>query len=1146
MKLFEVLLFLVIGYAHCCAHHPEVGAPTGRIRGSILNSRLGKKIYTFRGVRYAEPPTGNRRFQIAIPAADWNHVFDATEEGPSCPNLDVNISMSEDCLRLNVYTTKLSSETEKVGRPVLVFFHPGGFYSFSGQSFYFGPQYLMDKDIVLVTVNYRLGTLGFLSTGDRWAPGNLGLKDQVIALRWVSRNIGAFGGDPNSVTISGCSVGGLSTALHLVSPMSKYLFHRAIVMSGSLMNAEPYPTEQKTLAKKQAELLGCPSNDSAAMLACFKSKPVQNFTDTMSSLFEWYGDPILVWKPVVEPGVPGVERFLPAQPYDLIRQKKFKQVPIMFGVTKDEFGGVVVAFENSTKQGNDVYREMNDNWDRIAPISFMYERDTPRSANITKELRRFYFNNKPIDSANRDGLAHIYADSVIIFPMYRGAKWIAENSREPVYFYESTYQGRYSFTMWNATTPYGVVHQDDLQYLFFMKALFPFIDKTAPEDPIVELYTTLWSSFVKSGEPVPKSGAFKKIKWDRFVPKQDNYLEINANPTMKTGLYLDRMQEWERLFPLPSTAYQLPPSSSRSCSPSTGTFLRNENQVFKMKGIFILFGIFVAINAQHTKGISKANENPIVAAPIGKIRGSILTSRLGKQIYSFRGVRYGEPPTGQQRFKPPTPSADWKNVFDATEEGPSCPHPDGKIQSEDCLRLNVYTTKLPCKNENVSRPVMIFIHPGGFYGFSGQSVNFGPQYLLDHDIVLVTINYRLGTLGFFSTGDSLAPGNMGMKDQVVALRWVQRNIAAFGGNPNDVTLCGYSAGSFSIMLHMVSPLSQGLFHKAISMSSSAIGNDVYGSISQNGQKELSRKQARLMNCSTETTAAMLSCLREKPVEDFLSTFNDMFDWHGNPILLWKPAVEPEGVPDRFLTAQPYDLIKKGKFQQVPYILGVTEDEFGGIASLYEHTDNGSFYRILDENWNRLAPIIFMYERDTPRSNYISRELKKFYFKGQPLGSATYENLKQILGDAVPTFAMFRAGKLFASMSKQPVYFYKFTFQGRYSFRMWNETTPSGVTHHDDLMYLFFMKQFFPYFESGDPETPMVDIYTAMWANFVKTGEPIPKDHDKLKNVRWTTFDPQQTNFLDINLHPTMRTDFFPERMRVWERLFPEPSSGVKH
>lgn len=107
----------------------------------------------------------------------------------------------------------------------------------------------------------------------------------MLALRWVRRNIAAFGGNPNSVTISGCSVGGLSVWLHMVSPMSKDLFHRAIVMSGSLLNAEPFPTQQIDLARKQAKLLNCPSDNSEDILTCLRSKPVANFTDTMGEFF---------------------------------------------------------------------------------------------------------------------------------------------------------------------------------------------------------------------------------------------------------------------------------------------------------------------------------------------------------------------------------------------------------------------------------------------------------------------------------------------------------------------------------------------------------------------------------------------------------------------------------------------------------------------------------------------------------------------------------------------------------------------------------------------------------------------------------------------------------------------------------------------
>ncbi|XP_033329533.2 uncharacterized protein LOC117222127 [Megalopta genalis] len=1153
----------VIGIAGigCDASQPETQAPTGRIRGSILESNLRRKIYSFRGVRYAEPPTGPRRFQVATPAADWNDVFDASEEGPSCPNVRRSQPTSEDCLRLNVYTTKLPSRTENVSRPVLVFFHPGGFYSFSSQSLFFGPQYIMDKDIVLVTVNYRLASLGFISTGDSAAPGNLGLKDQVLALRWVQRNIAAFGGDPNCVTISGYSVGGLSVMLHLVSPMSKDLFHRAIVMSGSLLTTEPYPTEQKQLAHRQATLLNCTTGDNQAMIDCLRTKPVEHFTNSIRDMFDWHGDPIVVWYPVVEPSIPGVERFLPDQPVNLIRRGHFHQVPTIFGVTKDEFGGVVVSFENQTKAGNNYYGDMNDNFDRIAPISFMYERGTNRSKYISDQLRSFYFRGKPIDSESRNGLAELYADSVIIFSMHRGAKLVAENSKKPVYFYEFAFQGRYSFVRWNASTTYGVVHHDDLQYLFFMKAIFPFFESNAPEIPMVELYTSMWTNFMQTGEPIPKDGPYKHIVWDRFTSQKDNYLEINVEPTMRTGLHPARMHEWETLFPLPPLSCPVAVQCSRehrssATQPKRSNACRTsaEKQSFRsrdthrnergMRTALLIF--FCCCAASIVAAQNATEEKPVlVNPPTGPICGSILNSRLGRKIYSFRGIRYAEPPVGQQRFQPPIPAADWQDTFDASEEGPSCPYPQAEKPSEDCLRLNVYTTKLPCEGETVSRPVMVFIHPGGFYSYSGQSSWWGPQYIMDKDIVMVSINYRLGSLGFLSTGDNLAPGNNGLKDQVIALRWIQRNIAHFGGNPNAVTLVGDSAGSFSIMLHMVSPMSQNLFHRAISMSSSAMAADVYSGISNSGQKELAKKQAELLNCPTDTTGSMLLCLNTKPFENFSDTLSSMFDWKGNPILLWRPTVEPEvrGV-ERFLTAQPYDLIKQGKFKQVPYILGVTQDEFGGVSVAYEldYRRNGTSYQELNDEWYRLAPIILFYERDTPRSHHISRELRNFYFQDRPINSATNKEVGLLYGDGIIIFPMYRAAKLFATYSKQPVYFYKFTFKSRYSFQMWNATTPfDGVSHQDDLQYLFWLKKLFPYFESDAPEIPMVEISTSIWSNFVETGEPIPRNDEKFRNVTWDTFVPSRTDYLDLNLHPTMRTDFFPERMRFWERLFPLPS-----
>lgn len=532
----------------------ELSSPLGKVKGSFMTTRLGKKIYSFRGIRYAEPPVGQRRFQPAEPVKPWTEVFDASVDGPACPQPKVGDLklISEDCLRLNVYTNELPDKDKQVKKPVIVFFHPGGFYVQSGRSDLAGPEYLLDKEIVLVTVNYRLGSLGFMSTGDSLLPGNLGLKDQVIALRWVKDNIKDFGGDPDSVTITGYSAGSWSISLHLVSPMSKGLFHRAIAMSGSAIYQKPLPKEQKHLAIKQAEILDCPTDTVGNMLICMNTKTAEEFANSLPQFFEWHGDPILVWTPVIEPEVNGVERFLHDDPEKLIKEGNFTQVPFIGGSNKDEFGGIILLPITEAKKGNNsLFDEWNTNWDHIAPISFLYERDTNRSKEISTELYKSYNHDKPISIDNLQGIAKLYCDGVIAYSEHRLVNLLASSSKMPIYYYHFMYQGRYSHVNDPETgKPYGVSHNDDLMYLLYISQ-FPFFKENDPEIPTVERMTAIWENFAKTGEPIPKDNElFKNVTWEKFTSENKSYLEINNELTMKDGvIYPERMNVWDKLFP---------------------------------------------------------------------------------------------------------------------------------------------------------------------------------------------------------------------------------------------------------------------------------------------------------------------------------------------------------------------------------------------------------------------------------------------------------------------------------------------------------------------------------------------------------------------------------------------------------------------
>lgn len=213
-------------------------------------------------------------FQPPVPVKPWSGLFDATQDGPMCIQPGPLDRMSEDCLRLNIYTTDLQPVKKK---SVIFFLHPGGFYSLSSQSnTTVGPEHFMDTNVILVSANYRLGIFGFLSIGTNDATGNYGLKDQVIALRWIQDNIESFGGDPNAVTIMGYSAGAMSVTLHLISPMSRGLFQRAIVMSGSSIAQWNIPTNQLDLAKKQARLLNCKDDSIEEIMHCLRTVNIVN------------------------------------------------------------------------------------------------------------------------------------------------------------------------------------------------------------------------------------------------------------------------------------------------------------------------------------------------------------------------------------------------------------------------------------------------------------------------------------------------------------------------------------------------------------------------------------------------------------------------------------------------------------------------------------------------------------------------------------------------------------------------------------------------------------------------------------------------------------------------------------------------------
>ncbi|XP_058461778.1 juvenile hormone esterase-like [Malaya genurostris] len=553
MHLFTVILIAILlsnnrALADHLSQFPVVNTSLGSIKGSILTSRLGKNIFAFRGIRYAKPPIEDLRFRPPQPVDPWENLLDATEDGPMCPQPAYNRSeVSEDCLRLNIYTKQIPGKLIRIQpQNVLVYIHPGGFYAFSGQSHNnAGPQYLMDQDIVLVTINYRLGSLGFMSTGTEDCPGNAGLKDQVMALRWIRNHISSFGGNPDSVTLMGYSAGALSTTLHLISPMSRGLFHRAIVMSAAATSQVKIPTDQIELARKQAALLGCPVIPADKMMACLRKKPATDYADSLEYMFVISWNPVLLWKPVIEPNF-GQERFLDQDPTEAFLKGDFMKVPIIAGITKDEFAGPAVAFLRNETLRN----ELDLNFDTLAPILFLYERHTEESKNRSRLLREEFLRDEPLSLNNSlQGLNYLFADSLIGFAMHRFVQLASRHTL--VYQYKFSYVGRYSFLYYPyEKTPYGAVHHDDLLYLLSIPSRAPIFNVTDPENLTVERLTGMWSAFANTGDP--NNAQISMPHWKPVTKTDNHYLNIGQVLTMEIGLFAERFAIWDQLFPLPT------------------------------------------------------------------------------------------------------------------------------------------------------------------------------------------------------------------------------------------------------------------------------------------------------------------------------------------------------------------------------------------------------------------------------------------------------------------------------------------------------------------------------------------------------------------------------------------------------------------
>ncbi|MBB4688732.1 carboxylesterase/lipase family protein [Amycolatopsis jiangsuensis] len=461
--------------------HTEGGPVRGTVSGGVR---------TFQGIPYAAPPVGALRWQDPKPAAHWTAERDGTHPGSACAQGPTEIpsgSKSEDCLYLNV--TAPSHESVKP-KPVVVWIHGGGFFQGAGSNY--DARRLAERgDLVVVTINYRLGVFGFFGHPGLPGSGTFGLRDQQAAMAWVHRNAARFGGDPGNVTVAGQSAGAISACAHLTSPAATGLFDKAVLQSGSCATSwlgnfeyrgqpadaiyEPLPALEAQGDKAAAEL-GCTGTDNAAVLSCLRGLPVDALLPQLGKFIQpAYGTPLL-----------------PEDPATAVHSGRVHRVPVLSGNTHDEMTQSTSFYDAGEPMTEQTYQAvMSETFgtDRAA-----VEAEYPRAAYDSAAL----------------AWAALTTDRKWACTQYRTAGDLAR--RVPVYQYEFADPAPPLLSPLPPKMPMGAQHASDLWSLFDLQGRAP--EFTPEQQRLSDRMIGYWAGFAASGVPRAPDAP----SWSRFRP----------------------------------------------------------------------------------------------------------------------------------------------------------------------------------------------------------------------------------------------------------------------------------------------------------------------------------------------------------------------------------------------------------------------------------------------------------------------------------------------------------------------------------------------------------------------------------------------------------------------------------------------------
>ncbi|XP_029965176.1 acetylcholinesterase-like [Salarias fasciatus] len=517
--------------------------------GKVLGKLVNGDVRTFLGVPYGKPPIGKLRFKAPQPVERWDGVKDCTKFSSSCYQLpdkkfpgfkgsemwNPNTPLSEDCLYLNVWSPRVNKTQSQPSplAPVLVWIYGGGFFSGTASLDIYDGHFLSKAEgVVVVSMNYRVGALGFLSLPDNNnINGNAGLLDQRLALEWVSNNIAAFGGDPSKVTLFGESAGSGSVGYHLLSPGSQHLFQRAVMQSGS-PNA-PWASISQAVAwdrsLKLASLLGCQTSHPAKLEICLQQADAHSIINKQHDVV---AKPSL-FTPPFPPHADG--EFLPDEVEVLLNSGKVPKKELMLGVTQDE-GTFFLVYG---VPGFDIVSES-----LITRNQFLkgLHLTLPSTSEVIREAAVFQYTDwtDVTDRVkNRDAMGSLVADHMFKCPVVDFAHRYSQNGGKTFLY---LFDHRSSVNPWPAWM--GVMHGDEIEFVFGLP-LNASLGYTKNEVNMTRRFMKHWANFARTGNP-GTDGA----QWPAFTQEYQEYVTLNHHlPQLKKMMRAKECHLWNHFIP---------------------------------------------------------------------------------------------------------------------------------------------------------------------------------------------------------------------------------------------------------------------------------------------------------------------------------------------------------------------------------------------------------------------------------------------------------------------------------------------------------------------------------------------------------------------------------------------------------------------